>query len=150
MFRFTSIPWPLTLLVAGSICCNAPATDGLVLEFTQSYCLDCHEGEEPEGQVRLDRLFAQDDTAIDRKAWTNVIKHVEFGRMPPEDAEQPPDEERQRFVELLRQRVDHVDCSGPTDPGVVTLRRLTRYEYRRTVKRSTGLRLRGSGRFSCR
>jgi hypothetical protein len=110
------------------------ANDWQVGPFVANYCLDCHQGDEPEGGTSLESLTGEARQTIDRKLWQAVVRNIEFQRMPPEDAEQPPAAARHQVVKQMQTRLRHIDCSGPTNPGQVTLRRLTRYEYRRTVK----------------
>ena len=44
------------------------------LPFLKQYCFDCHEGEEPESELRLDQHKSLDELKGDRKRWTKVIR----------------------------------------------------------------------------
>ena len=123
-----------TVLFVAVHAAPALAVEPAVAEFVTQYCLECHQGAEPEGGTSLAPLLAGDGTQVDRKLWSVVVKNIQFHRMPPADADQPGEQARSEAVQHIRELVDNVDCSGPIDPGVVTLRRLTSYEYRRTVR----------------
>ena len=62
------------------------------------------------------------------KAW-KIVRH-EF--MPPLDAEKPSDEERKAITDWIAKEVFKVDFQNP-DPGRVTIRRLNRVEYEKSV-----------------
>ncbi len=111
----------------------AAAVDPQVSAFVNKYCVECHQGDEAEGGADLSPLLSTGDDATSRKLWSLVARNIEFQRMPPEEAEQPVEAARVEVVQRIKSQVANVDCSGPIDPGNVTLRRLTRYEYRRTV-----------------
>ncbi|MCA9525745.1 MAG: DUF1592 domain-containing protein [Myxococcales bacterium] len=72
---------------------------------------------------------------------------LEFGQMPPEDAEQPEDEERLAIGRWVRDELNRFECSGPPYVGRVTLRRLNRAEYDNTIRDLTGLDLNLSENF---
>ena len=54
--------------------------------------------------------------------------------MPPDDAEQPTDEERELIAQWILDDALKVDCVGPERPGRVTIRRLNRHEYDNTIR----------------
>ncbi|HEY6563723.1 MAG TPA: DUF1592 domain-containing protein, partial [Pirellulaceae bacterium] len=70
--------------------------------------------------------------------WMSAAKNLEVLRMPPEDSEQPSDTERAAALEAIRDGLATVDCGGPVDPGRVTIRRLSRFEYRNTIRDLVG------------
>ncbi len=59
--------------------------------------------------------------------------------MPPTDADPLPDADRQLLLEWLDSVLYDVDCGKSTNPGSVTLRRLTKYEYRYTIRDLIGV-----------
>ena len=67
-------------------------------------CLDCHAGESPEGDVRLDsleKMSLPERLDVLNKAQDQLF----FGLMPPEDAEQPNDRERSVLAGWLRREL---------------------------------------------
>ena len=114
--------------------------DQLVQPFLAKYCFDCHSGDAIEGELQLDVLIdARDIAAQQRKTWKKVHDQL-FGHiMPPQDSDQPGKEERTVVVRWLKTAIDDYDCNGPVDPGRETIRRLTRYEYKNTVRDLLGV-----------
>ena len=93
------------------------------------FCLDCHSGEDPEGDLDLevDSILWRDvkTSAI----WERVHTALSKGEMPPSDSEQPSDRERAKLVEWLEEELTmHVPVGG-TLP-----RRLNRVEYQNTIR----------------
>src|SRR5690606_34921582 len=67
--------------------------------------------------------------------------------MPPPDNEQPTEEQRQLLLGWIESHALTVDCDGPVYPGRVTLRRLNRNEYNRTIAQLTGVDFRPADNF---
>ena len=82
-----------------------PIPDDLseIQPFLNQYCADCHTGDDAEGG--LDVTAYADVAALhaDRRTWGRVFDRLRVKAMPPDDAEQPTDEERQRAVDWLRE-----------------------------------------------
>lgn len=103
------------------------------------YCIECHGADAPAGHVDLERLIADSDVASQFRIWEKVIQVLQAKRMPPPDAEQPHDSERQRLVAIVQGQLrSHID-SHAGDPGPVLLRRLTSAEYAHSIQDLTGL-----------
>ena len=114
--------------------------DGQVRPFLEKYCFDCHSGDATEGELQIDILRdAGEIAARERKTWKKVHDRLFGHAMPPQDSEQPSKEERERIVQWLKVAIDDYDCSGPVDPGRETIRRLTRYEYKNTIRDLLGV-----------
>jgi hypothetical protein len=87
----------------------------------------------------LDQLQRSPPGKQHRQLWSLVARNLESRRMPPDDADQPTDHERETVVAAIRAGLEQCDCTGPIDPGRVPIRRLTRYEYRRTIRDLLGI-----------
>jgi hypothetical protein len=85
--------------------------------------------------------------AADAATWQRVILMIRSGAMPPEDAQQPDEAQRQAVVRWLEETIYRIDCSQPVDPGRVTIRRLNRAEYNRTVRDLLGVSFRPADDF---
>ena len=103
------------------------------------YCLDCHQGEEAEAELKLETYRTADAVTADRKAWENIRDMLRRGRMPPEGEARPPQEQIDAAVAWLETALKRVDCNGPIDPGRVTIRRLNRVEYANTIRDLLGV-----------
>ncbi len=65
--------------------------------FLKTYCVKCHGADKHKGDVRLDQ-FALRVTSENQELWTEIIRNIQRGDMPPEDARQPTDSERLAFL----------------------------------------------------
>lgn len=107
--------------------------------FANQYCLDCHEGEEAEGELAIDTLLDSEPDPSQMATWSDIANAMRSGHMPPGDAEQPPEVERVEAIAAVESQQSALACVGDPDPGRVTIRRLTRYEYRTTIRDLVGI-----------
>lgn len=105
-----------------------------VQPLLESYCLDCHVGSEAAGGLALDHFASAKSLVKERATTHKIMTRVRIGDMPPADAEAIPDADKERLAKWLDRLINDVDCGGQPNPGSVTLRRLTRYEYRYTIR----------------
>src|SRR5438128_9728677 len=49
------------------------------------HCLECHSGEKPKGDFRLDRLSADFADRATNERWQAVLARVKTGEMPPKE-----------------------------------------------------------------
>ena len=80
-----------TLAQAGEAA-EADRASPSAVAFLRQHCLKCHGEEKPEGNVRLDDLTG--DITTEGTRWVLVLDKVRSGEMPPEDAKQPNEAER--------------------------------------------------------
>ncbi len=126
---------------------SAPPTftdmNGLVSE----YCVKCH-GEKVQ-KAGVNFAIFKDEKALlrDRKLWRSVIEQLKSGEMPPEGQKQPTKEQRAALVNWLTATLDAADVRDRTrpDPGRSVVRRLTRYEYNRSVRDLLGIEMDAAG-----
>ncbi len=129
----------------------ARAEDGFtetVLPFLQRHCVECHSGEDPAGELDLDRLRSREDARAARSTWRRVHAELRWDEMPPAFVEERPSEEERRAVqEWIRatfQEAPSDEGLAPTEPTAedespahrgraVTLRRLNRFEFENAV-----------------
>ncbi|HBJ38842.1 MAG TPA: filamin [Planctomycetaceae bacterium] len=117
---------------------NAQYRDQLV-PLLRTYCFDCHGSDHAEGDVKLDKYESVEAVLGDRKEWMRALKQVQLGSMPPLDGPQLDPQTRARMIQLIDDLANAVDCVRNPNPGKVTLRRLTRNEYRNTVRDLAGV-----------
>lgn len=103
------------------------------------FCADCHSGKMPEAGLPLDRFAAAGPSAVDRKGWVRVREMVRGHLMPPEGEAAPTGDERHAIVAWIEAELARGRPAGPVDPGRVTLRRLNRVEYDRTIRDLVGI-----------
>ena len=109
--------------------------------FLEKYCIVCHGGKEPKGELSLDAYRETAAILKDRKTWDTVRKMIVAGQMPPrmKDRPTPTVAEAEAFLALIDAIFDHADRNAKPDPGRVTMRRLNRVEYRNTIRDLIGI-----------
>lgn len=105
-----------------------------------AYCVKCHQGEKPEAKVNLTGSRSLEQLATDRDLWFRVLAQVESGAMPPEDAKQPADADRQTIVAWIRGVFTELLAANQFKEGRSKLRRLSRTEYANTIQDLFGVR----------
>jgi hypothetical protein len=98
------------------------------------YCIECHSGAEPKGELALDGYSDDRAAAKERETWERVKEMIELGEMPPKGKARPDAAELERMAEWLDATLAKSDCAGEKHPGRVTLRRLNRAEYNNTIR----------------
>lgn len=103
------------------------------------YCLKCHTGDEPKGDVLLDNLRGVHD-AITGDFDLRLMKELVGGsEMPPKEKPQPTDLERLIITQWIDAVLAYVPEDAPIDPGWFTIHRLNRTEYRNTLRDLLGI-----------
>ena len=112
-----------------------------VQPFVKKYCGECHNADDPQGDIDLSR-YDDGDAIIKgepRKTWEKVLGMLEVGAMPPPDSSQPAAADKQVVVAWLNDKLFNLDCNLVNDPGRVTVRRLNRAEYNNTIRDLLGI-----------
>jgi len=107
-----------------------------VAPFLSKWCFQCHSGEKIESDRDLSKLVAAPDGADASDVWRDVRRRLRRHEMPPRKAPQPPAGDVAKVVAWIESRAA---ASRDVDPGRVTLRRLSRFEYRRTIQDLLGV-----------
>lgn len=103
-----------------------------VLEF---YCYDCHGYGKKEGGIKLDELSLSDDHG---DLWERIWRNVRTGMMPPAEGDPLDPDEKKDLLDWLERNPLGIDREKP-DPGRVTVRRHSRFEYQNTIQDLLGL-----------
>jgi len=111
-----------------------------VLPFLKTHCSDCHNADEPEGDISVHQLATVDQLLKDRKKWERVYRMINTGAMPPSDYDpKPEDLARKEVAEILHEELYNFDCTEIHHAGRSTLHRLNRAEYNNTIRDLFGL-----------
>ncbi len=62
---------------------EAQRYDEQIRPFLARHCFECHRGEKPKGDLRLDQLAPDFASEESRAPWREVRERVESGAMPP-------------------------------------------------------------------
>jgi hypothetical protein len=103
------------------------------------YCHDCHAGRVVEGDVDLASFDTRADMQAQITMWQRVVEVVADGQMPPPDADQPTEAERESLRQGLRTFLAAEAVAHAGDPGRVVLRRLNNAEYTWTIRDLTSV-----------
>jgi hypothetical protein len=107
---------------------------GHVVPFVAKYCVSCHSGDEPKGELALDVFHDEAAMLRERAVWEGVAENLRLGVMPPKQAKpRPSTEESAAISRWIESRLAAAVPTGG-DPGRVTMRRLNRAEYRNTIR----------------
>lgn len=103
------------------------------------YCYDCHGRGVRKGQVSFDRFTSDADILSRTDLWHTALKNVRAGIMPPDDGgPRPSAEEIDKLANWIKYQAFGINPANP-DPGLVTVRRLNRVEYRNTIRDLMGI-----------
>lgn len=110
-----------------------------VRPLVQKFCVGCHEGNDPPGDLALDRAgdvepFIRGDFNL------HLLRDmISTGEMPPKKKAQPTEHERLIMTQWFDAVLAYVPLDAPIDPGWCTPHRLNRSEYRNTLRDLLGL-----------
>lgn len=110
-----------------------------ILPLLQKYCHGCHGAEKPKSGLDLAAFTDARKVAEGRDRWEVALDYLHDGEMPPPDFQpQPSKEETDEIAGWIESTLSQLDCDL-VNPGRVTLRRLNRAEYDRTIRDLTGV-----------
>ena len=120
------------------------AADVERMAFFESYCLECHDGQTAKGEVNLEPLL---DGAVGKKPWDwlEVREQIENGEMPPEEP-LPNADERAAMLKWIDAGLESVDWQRYRRAGHTPAARLTRDQYRNTLRDLLGVDLHAGSR----
>ncbi len=110
-----------------------------VKPILQQFCYRCHANGKHKGDVALDQYPTLASVQSDHRTWGTVADVLGQHLMPPDDKPQPTPEQAHLIVQWINVTMEHCDCTGPRDPGHVTIHRLNRNEYNNTVRDLLGV-----------
>ncbi|MBK8976940.1 MAG: DUF1592 domain-containing protein [Planctomycetes bacterium] len=126
-------------LAAQGVSEPAPFAAADVQSFAARYCADCHTAPDPEADLDVPALLAATPTPALADDLLRVRDALRGGEMPPRAEPQPDAPTRARALAWVDGALAALAGGSPRDPGRVTLRRLSRYEYANTVRDLLGV-----------
>lgn len=115
---------------------NHPKFDTDIAPVFNKYCVGCHAGAQPKGDIML--KFKDEDDARSRMAsndefWDKVSTMVKGDLMPPASVKNRPTEgERKLLTDWIAN--DVLTIGGKPDPGPLVVHRLNNREYANTIR----------------
>ena len=104
----------------------------------EATCIQCHSDKRTKGGVNLESLLQNPQVEKEFALWEKVRQVVEAGDMPPEDADEILPAEKSALLAWIDAATQEVAQRNAGDPGPVTLRRLTNFEFDNTIRDLTG------------
>ena len=117
------------------------------VDLINATCLDCHTGEEAEGELDLAQMLQEQPLVRDLKEWRNVAQRIALGDMPPADEEPLTNEQKRSFASWYADKIEDFDYQSIRNPGYEPARRLTHIEYQNTIRDLVGVDLADVSRF---
>ncbi len=143
--------WIATALTAVSLFASPPVFarepflregfEETIMPVVDRFCLDCHDSLSSKGGIDLEPFLTVEDLWRHRAPWEKVLKQLRANAMPPDGEDRPSDHQREAAIAWLQEAITYIDPSKPVDPGRVTVRRLNKNEYNRTVQDLFGIAL---------
>ena len=102
------------------------------------YCYGCHNEDDQNGGVRLDQISNKLSQGEDAEAWHAVLDVINAGDMPPEDAEQPSQRERDQIANWITSSLTKA-ADAKKQNRKTSVRRLTRSQYTNSLQDLLGV-----------
>jgi hypothetical protein len=102
--------------------------------FLNNYCIACHSVDDAGGEREFETLDLGKDHLDTQLRLQEIIDQLTLGAMPPEDSDQPNSKDRLNTISQLTQLLSNMRERTSSTGGQTVLRRLTRREYRNTVR----------------
>jgi hypothetical protein len=120
---------PTAKLLAG----NDSVDQSALAKFVESHCLACHDEASATAGLVLDDLI-KEDIGRNQEDWEKVVRKLSARQMPPPDMPRPTDEEYESVLTRLESSLNAVAAANPNPGRTETFRRLTRTEYRNSIR----------------
>ncbi|MBL8843112.1 MAG: DUF1588 domain-containing protein [Planctomycetes bacterium] len=101
--------------------------------LVEQHCVACHRGAGAKGGLDLAAAWDGRSLRAAGRGWSKALARVAAGTMPPTSETPLAPESRAEFTAALRAVLAQREPGEVDDPGRVTLRRLSRVEYDRSV-----------------
>jgi hypothetical protein len=99
----------------------------------RAYCVDCHSGDDPEGDMQIVDLNPDFINGNDVQRWHAMLDALNRGEMPPEDEKQPSAQQRQVLVDWITAGLSQARKHGRGKIEPIA-RRLNRQQYNNTLR----------------
>jgi len=135
------------IAIAATLCHCAGAADaaaGLaavqeIAGFAKKNCLECHDGDSPEGGFGIEDLLVGPTVERNIAGWHGVLERVVARDMPPKDHDpRPTEKEYAAAEEWIRSQLEAHEAFAATQRPR-PLRRLNSDEYNRTIRQVFGI-----------
>ena len=105
-------------------------------------CGNCHGKVPTDNELDLTSFGSAQAILSNPKMLGDVAERLRLGDMPPKDASQPTEAEREQLLSWINAALDAEAAARAGDPGPVTLRRLSNTEYDNAIRDLTNVDMR--------
>jgi hypothetical protein len=109
-----------------------------VVPLFAKHCFTCHGKDKQEAELRIDKLDPDFVAGHDGAHWREVLDRLNFGDMPPDSEPALKKEDRELMTAWIDQERRR---AAVAKNDAANFRRLTRFEYERTLQELLGLRI---------
>lgn len=120
---------------------------GTVRPLLDLHCVRCHNGPRAKGGLDLEAKKPADIAAAlqNMKTLDKIAERLRSQTMPPPDSEKPlAEKDRNAILAWIETQIDR-SLAGESNPGRIAIRRLTRVDYRNTIRDLLGVTVDTSG-----
>lgn len=110
-----------------------------IFPILENSCADCHSGDQPDGSLDLTLYSDLQQAVAHRREWRRIAERVRNQEMPPPDSLELSGDDRAKLLEFVEKTLPEIPCGHLHHAGPVTIRRLTRYEYKNTIRDLLGI-----------
>lgn len=110
-----------------------------VVEFLNTHCIDCHEGDSAEAKLDLTAMTSGGTLEDDLPNWVRIYDRVNEGEMPPADYNVIERDESAPFLKASGEWLRSYEASQNDTLGRVQGRRLTNLQLERTLHDLLGI-----------
>ena len=129
----------MTCLPAPGVCAELDEAFGEKLyNILDEHCLNCHDDVETKGDLSIESLDLA-DLMSGQASWEKVVKKLRHRQMPPMDKARPSEDDYETLAGFLESHIDLEVAQKPQPGRTETFRRLTRTEYRNSIRDLLGL-----------
>ena len=129
--RYAGVLLSLQAVVASGVSAEVKGTPG---SFFKNHCIDCHEGSAAEGGLDLSSLKWSPEDSHNEGIWVRIYDQVATGEMPPEEASELSDADRQTMTKNLGRRLVETREKAYAQNGRAVSRRVNRFEYENILR----------------
>ena len=110
------------------------------LAVVDTYCISCHNEEEKEGNMSLEKIHDK-DVLHHSELWEKIITRLESRQMPPPDRKRPSEATYEAVITNLTSTLDSAAKANPNPGRTDTFRRLNRTEYQNSIRDLLGVQI---------
>ena len=119
---------------------NAGLQGSDTLSFLKTTCVDCHQGDEPAGNLDFSEFQEPKDLLAQPQLLLDILTAIDTSLMPPADSDILSKDARHSAVRNIRELLHTaIQVSPPANP--VPMRRMTRFQYSNAVRDLFGLKI---------